>query len=58
MMEEAAPILGDRIYPQLLPVDTEDFTQPMLLSCVALAFTDPLSREPRRFQLRTPWPLV
>lgn len=56
MMEEASPILGDRIYPELLPADTEDFTQPMLLRCVALAFTDPLNEAPRHFRLNTAWP--
>ena len=57
MMQEAASILGDRIYPELLPADSEDFSVPMLLRCTLLGFTDPLSGEPRAFQLRGEWPV-
>lgn len=56
MMQEAAPILGDRIYPELLPADGEDFSVPMLLRCTLLGFTDPLSGAPRAFQLHGEWP--
>lgn len=51
MMLEAAPILGDRIYPEPLPAETEDFATPMLLRCVRLAFTDPLSGYLREFSV-------
>ena len=51
MMAEAAPILGDTIYPNLLPAEAEDFSLPMRLRCTALAFTDPLSGQPRSFSL-------
>lgn len=51
MMAEAAPILGDTIYPTLLPPDAEDFSTPMRLRCTGLAFTDPLTGEPRSFSL-------
>lgn len=51
MMLEAAPILGDRIYPTPLPAETEDFDVPMRLRCVHLGFADPLSGEPRSFDL-------
>lgn len=50
MMLEAAPILGDRIYPTPLPAETEDFSTPMLLRCVRLGFTDPLTGAPRSFE--------
>jgi tRNA pseudouridine32 synthase/23S rRNA pseudouridine746 synthase len=47
------PILGDRIYPQLLP-DSEalarDFSQPLQLLAKRLEFTDPLSGRPRCFE--------
>ena len=58
MMAEAAPILGDRIYPNLLPADTEDFSVPMLLRCTALKFTDPLSGSKREFRLGETWPTL
>lgn len=51
MMVEAAPILGDRIYPEVLPADGEDFSVPMELRCVRLAFRDPLSGIPKEFVL-------
>lgn len=51
MMAEAAPILGDTIYPNLLPAEAEDFSLPMRLRCTGLAFTDPLSGQPRSFSL-------
>lgn len=58
MMAEAAPILGDLIYPRLLPVEAEDFNLPMLLRCTGLAFADPLTGVARQFQLRDRWPSV
>ena len=58
MMTEAAPILGDRIYPNLMPADTEDFSVPMLLRCTALEFTDPLSGRKRQFRLSETWPTL
>ena len=58
MMVEAAPILGDRIYPTLLPAETEDFSLPMLLRCVRLGFTDPLRGQPRDFRLPGNWPVA
>ena len=57
MMTEAAPILGDRIYPTLLPADSEDFSAPMLLRCTGLEFTDPLSGDARDFRLTDDWPV-
>ena len=56
MMQEAAPILGDRIYPKLLPAGGEDFSTPMLLRCTLLGFTDPLTGAPREFRLSGDWP--
>lgn len=51
MMAEAAPILGDTIYPVLQPADAEDFSLPMRLRCTGLTFVDPLSSERRSFSL-------
>ena len=50
-MTEAAPILGDTIYPVLLPADAEDFSRPMRLRCIRLGFVDPLTGEDRSFAL-------
>lgn len=58
MMTETAPILGDRIYPTLMPAETEDFSVPMLLRCTALEFTDPLSGSKREFRLSETWPTL
>lgn len=58
MMTEAAPILGDRIYPTLLPADNEDFSAPMLLRCTGLGFVDPLRGHERDFHLTDDWPLL
>jgi tRNA pseudouridine32 synthase/23S rRNA pseudouridine746 synthase len=50
------PIVGDRIYPRLLPDvapgAAADHTQPLQLLARELAFTDPLSGEPRRYTSR------
>ena len=49
-------IIGDRIYPQLLPAPAADaapdYTQPLQLLAREMAFVDPLSGEPRRFTSR------
>ena len=44
------PIVGDRMYPGLLPADTDDLERPLQLLARSLAFTDPISGEPRRFE--------
>ena len=44
------PIEGDRIYPVLRPVeDTVDFTRPLQLLAREIAFSDPLTGQPRKF---------
>ncbi|MFX1680556.1 pseudouridine synthase [Mitsuaria sp. CC2] len=44
------PIEGDRIYPVLQPVeDAVDFTRPLQLLAREIAFTDPVTGQPRRF---------
>lgn len=47
------PIVGDRIYPRLWPEPAvgaaPDYSQPLQLLARELAFTDPVSGEPRRF---------
>lgn len=53
------PILGDRIYPQLLPEQSEpDYSRPLQLLARELSFTDPLSGEPRCFCSRLSLELV
>ena len=48
------PIVNDPFYPVLTPVDSDDFDRPLQLLARSIAFTDPLTGEPRRFdsQLR------
>jgi tRNA pseudouridine32 synthase / 23S rRNA pseudouridine746 synthase len=44
------PIEGDRIYPLLQPAeDNVDFTRPLQLLAREIAFTDPVTGQPRRF---------
>lgn len=47
-----APILNDAFYPRLRPEIENDFTRPLQLLARSIAFTDPLSGEPRRFESR------
>lgn len=49
MWEAGVPILGDPIYPRILPAEDEDFSEPLQLRAVSLAFADPLTGERRRF---------
>ena len=47
------PLLGDRIYPQLLPpepADAPDYRQPLQLLAQSLSFQDPISGQQRRFE--------
>jgi len=56
LSELGLPICGDRIYPRLWPepalCSAPDYTQPLQLLARELAFTDPLSGEPRRYVSR------
>ncbi|RYZ69806.1 MAG: pseudouridine synthase [Lysobacteraceae bacterium] len=45
-----APIRNDRYYPSLEPQSADDFGQPLQLLARRLAFNDPLSGSPRRFE--------
>jgi tRNA pseudouridine32 synthase/23S rRNA pseudouridine746 synthase len=40
------------MYPELLPADTDDLDRPLQLLARSLAFTDPISAQPRRFESR------
>jgi tRNA pseudouridine32 synthase/23S rRNA pseudouridine746 synthase len=50
------PIVGDRIYPELLPMDEPvtgaDGRMPLQLLACEIAFDDPLNGAPRRFVSR------
>ncbi|MBB4927118.1 pseudouridine synthase [Kitasatospora kifunensis] len=47
------PILGDPVYPEVLPEAAPgDFRRPLQLLAVTLAFTDPLSGQPVRLRSR------
>ncbi|MEU6235385.1 pseudouridine synthase [Kitasatospora sp. NPDC047058] len=54
------PILGDPVYPVLLPEPApDDFRRPLQLLASVVEFTDPLTGEPRRFESRrtlAAWP--
>ena len=43
------PIAGDRMYPTLLPADTDDHATPLQLLARSIAFVDPVSGERRCF---------
>ncbi|MDO9316362.1 MAG: RluA family pseudouridine synthase [Burkholderiaceae bacterium] len=43
------PIVGDRMYPTLLPADTDDHEQPLQLLARTIAFVDPISGAARNF---------
>lgn len=44
------PIVGDRIYPVLQPVEPQvDFSRPLQLLAREIAFVDPIDGQPRRF---------
>ncbi len=47
-----APILNDRIYPVLMASDSAepDYRQPLQLLAKSIAFTDPITGQPRRFE--------
>ena len=44
------PIVGDRMYPTLLPADTDDHAQPLQLLARSIALVDPISGQMRRFE--------
>lgn len=46
------PICGDRIYPELLPENTDDRGNPLRLLAESIAFDDPVTGEARRFESR------
>lgn len=44
------PILNDRIYPELLPENTDDYAKPLQLLAKSIEFQDPVTGEQRSFQ--------
>lgn len=44
------PILGDGLYPTLTPEGQLDYAHPLQLLAKSVAFTDPVSRQARRFE--------
>ncbi|MDC8760599.1 RluA family pseudouridine synthase [Janthinobacterium fluminis] len=46
------PIINDAFYPVALPCKADDVSQPLQLLARAIAFSDPLTGEPRRFESR------
>lgn len=49
MSSLGVPILGDDFYPDLVETALDDFTRPLQLLAKTLEFTDPITREHRRF---------
>jgi len=45
-----APIRNDRVYPDLAAAEADDYSRPLQLLARELAFVDPLSGVPRRFE--------
>jgi tRNA pseudouridine32 synthase / 23S rRNA pseudouridine746 synthase len=45
-----APILNDRLYPQLMPAAADEYARPLKLLARSLAFVDPVSGDERRFE--------
>jgi len=54
------PLLGDQFYPVVRrgPGELEDYAEPLRLLARAMAFTDPVTGQPRRFEsrLQLAWP--
>lgn len=46
------PILNDGFYPHLRPENSDDYSRPLQLLARSVAFTDPLTGAPRRFESR------
>ena len=46
------PILGDRIYPVLLPPGSDDLTNPLRLLAQSIGFVDPVTGQSRCFESR------
>jgi len=44
------PMVGDGIYPTLTPEGSADYNHPLQLLAKTIAFTDPVSGEPRQFE--------
>lgn len=44
------PLLGDRFYPVVQDIPVDDYTAPLQLLARSLAFTDPLTGQPRHFE--------
>jgi tRNA pseudouridine32 synthase/23S rRNA pseudouridine746 synthase len=44
------PIFNDPLYPQLQTREDDDFSRPLQLLAKAIAFTDPLTGAPRKFE--------
>lgn len=44
------PLLNDRFYPRVRNDEPDDFARPLQLLARSLAFTDPVTGEPRRFR--------
>ena len=53
-----APIVGDPLYPDILPDDPANFTNPLRLLAKSISFVDPYTRDERTFESRRSldWP--
>ena len=55
MWKAGVPLLGDLVYPDVMPVDAEEITAPMRLLARSLSFTDPLDGTHREFSTTRSW---
>jgi tRNA pseudouridine32 synthase / 23S rRNA pseudouridine746 synthase len=46
------PIFNDRMYPPVEPTPEDDYAKPLQLLAKSIAFTDPTTGQPRRFESR------
>ena len=49
LSELGFPILGDQYYPEILPLEAENTSEPLHLVCVEMSFADPVTGEQRTF---------
>nr|WP_120491579.1 pseudouridine synthase [Corynebacterium lactis] len=52
LCELGFPILGDQVYPEVLPEEAENVAEPLHLLCAEMSFVDPITGKERTFRSR------